>query len=80
VLLTAPEVAALFGVDPTAIARWAHDGWLPFFTTPGGHYRFPAEDVYRLLASIAQRDPHYLAGVCSSAMISLHKPMHSLQM
>jgi excisionase family DNA binding protein len=49
-LLTAPEVAALFGVDPTAIARWAHDGRLPFFTTPGGHYRFPAADVYRPLA------------------------------
>ena len=49
-LLTAPEVAALFGVDPTAIARWAHDGRLLFFTTPDGHYRFPAEDVYRLLA------------------------------
>jgi hypothetical protein len=28
-LLTAPEVAALFGVDPTA--RWAHDGRLPYF-------------------------------------------------
>jgi excisionase family DNA binding protein len=49
-VLTAPEVAALFGVDPTAVARWAHDGRLPFFTTPGGHYRFRASEVDRLLA------------------------------
>jgi excisionase family DNA binding protein len=49
-LLTAPEVAALFGVDPTAIARRAHDGRLPFFRTLGGHYRFPAGEVFRLLA------------------------------
>jgi excisionase family DNA binding protein len=40
-----PEVAALFGVDPTATVRWAHDGLLRFFTTPGGHYRFRASDV-----------------------------------
>jgi excisionase family DNA binding protein len=48
-LLTAPEVAALFGVDPTAIARWARDGRLPYFTTPG-HYRFPAAEVFRMPA------------------------------
>jgi excisionase family DNA binding protein len=48
-VLTAPEVAALFGVDPTAVARWAHEGHMPFFTTSGGHYRFRASEVDRLL-------------------------------
>ncbi len=50
VLLTASEVAVLFGVDSIAIARWAQDGRVPCFTTPGGDYRFPAGGVYRLLA------------------------------
>jgi excisionase family DNA binding protein len=44
-LLTAAEVAALFGVDPTAIARWTHDGRLPFVVTPSRHYRLRAADV-----------------------------------
>jgi predicted site-specific integrase-resolvase len=34
----------------TAIARWAQDGCVWYFTWPGGDYRFPAEDVYRLCA------------------------------
>jgi predicted site-specific integrase-resolvase len=49
-LLTATEVAALFGVDPTAIARWAHEGRLPFFTTPAAIAGFLADEVFRLLA------------------------------
>jgi excisionase family DNA binding protein len=56
-LLTTPEVAALFGVDPTAIARWKHDGRLPYFRTPGGHYRFAALDLYQLLAE-QRTGPH----------------------
>jgi predicted site-specific integrase-resolvase len=32
------------------LAAVARDGRLPYFTTPAGHYRFPASDVHRLLA------------------------------
>lgn len=44
-LLTTGEVARLFRVDPKTVTRWAKEGRLPFFRTPGGHRRFREEDV-----------------------------------
>lgn len=44
--LTTSEVAARFRVDSSAVRRWVKDGKLtPSITTPGGHYRFNAQDV-----------------------------------
>lgn len=48
-LLTPAEVAAIFRVDPKTVTRWARSGYLPCIRTLGGHRRFPAADVYRLL-------------------------------
>ena len=48
-LLTPSEVAALFRVDPKTVSRWAQTGQLPCIRTLGGHRRFPASEVYRLL-------------------------------
>ena len=48
-LLTPGEVAALFHVDPKTVTRWASDGKLTCIRTLGGHRRFRAEEVYRLL-------------------------------
>lgn len=48
-LLTPREVAEIFGVRTTTIARWAHAGTLPASLTPGGHRRYRYEDVRRLL-------------------------------
>jgi len=44
-LLTPREVAAVFGVDPKTVTRWAQQGKLPFVRTLGGHRRFPAAEV-----------------------------------
>jgi excisionase family DNA binding protein len=50
-MLTAPqllnrrEVAALFGVAPRTITRWATSGRLTPLRTPGGHFRFRADEV-----------------------------------
>jgi excisionase family DNA binding protein len=49
--LTTGEVADIFGVTTTTVKRWADDGRLASFKTPGGHYRFRAEDVESLKAS-----------------------------
>ncbi|MFE3458251.1 BldC family transcriptional regulator [Nocardiopsis aegyptia] len=49
-LLTSPEVAALFRVDVKTVSRWAVQGRLPSFRTPGGHRRFPSGEVHALLA------------------------------
>ena len=50
-LLTAAEVAALFGVDPKTVARWAQAGEITSIRTPGGHRRFPQAQVRALLGA-----------------------------
>ena len=39
-LLTPGEVAALWGVNPKTVTRWAAAGRLHSIKTPGGHRRF----------------------------------------
>ena len=48
-LLTPSEVAALFRVDPKTVSRWAATGKISAVRTLGGHRRFKAEEIYRLL-------------------------------
>ena len=48
-VLRSGEVAAMFGVTTHTVKRWADTGLLPFFRTPGGHYRYRPEDVHALM-------------------------------
>lgn len=48
-LLTPREVAGLFGVRTTTIARWSREGRIAAYFTPGGHRRYRLEDVRALL-------------------------------
>jgi excisionase family DNA binding protein len=48
-LLRPREVAALFGVRPSTIARWAREGKLAPLLTPGGHRRYRPADVREVL-------------------------------
>jgi excisionase family DNA binding protein len=50
-LLRPREVAALFGVRPATIARWAREGRLAPMFTPGGHRRYRPADVRSVLNS-----------------------------
>lgn len=43
------EVAALAGVDPRTVIRWATAGVLPHTTTLGGHRRYKESVVRELL-------------------------------
>lgn len=43
-LLTATEVARLYGVNVKTVSNWARTGALPAIK-PGGHWRFRAADV-----------------------------------
>jgi excisionase family DNA binding protein len=45
------EVATMFGVDAKTVTRWANEGKLPSFRTPGGHVRFRREDIEPLTAT-----------------------------
>jgi len=45
--LSRGAVARLFGVSVSTVSRWARRGLLKVIRTPGGHYRFPAEETRR---------------------------------
>jgi excisionase family DNA binding protein len=47
--LTASEVAALFGVDPKTVTRWAKAGKIECFWTLGGHRRYDRQVVEETL-------------------------------
>ena len=49
-LLRTREVALLFEVSERAVTDWATKGRIPSIRTPGGHRRYPADAVARMLA------------------------------
>jgi excisionase family DNA binding protein len=49
-LLTPSEVAKLFRVDPKTVTRWAKSGKLSSIRTLGGHRRYRADEVQKLLS------------------------------
>jgi excisionase family DNA binding protein len=49
VLLTPAEVAKIFRVNPKTVTRWARSGRISAVRTLGGHRRFRADDIRRLL-------------------------------
>lgn len=48
-LLTPKQVAALFGVDPKTVTRWAQAGKIGCVITPGGHRRYRSAEVHAFL-------------------------------
>lgn len=49
--LSIGPASRLLGVDQDTLRRWADEGRIGAFTTPGGHRRFERADVDRLVAS-----------------------------
>ncbi len=49
-LLRTADVAALFQVSERTVSEWARRGRIPSVRTPGGHRRYPAEEIRHLLA------------------------------
>lgn len=56
-LLTPSEVAKLFRVDPKTVTRWAKAGKLSSIRTLGGHRRYRADEVHRLLRERQGEEP-----------------------
>lgn len=48
-LLTPGEVAGLMRVDPRTVGRWAKDRKISSIKTPGGHRRYPADEVRQMI-------------------------------
>ena len=57
----------LLGVDPDTLRRWADEGRVPAFTTPGGHRRFERKALERLMASGRTGPDNGLASLGSNA-------------
>jgi excisionase family DNA binding protein len=55
--LTRSEVAAILGVSPTTVTRWAREGRLPCQRTLGGHHRFDREVVEDIRARMRGEPP-----------------------
>lgn len=45
---TTAEVAALFNAHPVTVSKWAADGLIPSFRTPGGRLRYPRDRIDEL--------------------------------
>ena len=54
--LSRRDVSTLFGVSASTVTRWARQGLLKTVRTPGGHYRFPAEETRRAAGRGASGD------------------------
>jgi excisionase family DNA binding protein len=54
--LSRSQVASLFGVSASTVTRWARLGLLRTVRTPGGHYRFPADETRRAAGRTAAGD------------------------
>lgn len=54
-VLSTGDVAALFGVSRTTVARWSEQGLLvPSFTTPTGQRKYHAAAIHAALAAARQ--------------------------
>ena len=57
------DASRLLGVDPDTLRRWADEGRVPAFTTPGGHRRFDRASLERLVAERRAGPGGALAGL-----------------
>jgi excisionase family DNA binding protein len=55
--LRTSEVAHLLHVSPKTVSRWAKEGRLPHLSTLGGHRRFPASEIERMIEELGRMPP-----------------------
>jgi excisionase family DNA binding protein len=56
-MLRTADVAALFEVSERTISEWARRGQIPSVRTPGGHRRYPADEIRAMIAGMGQPAP-----------------------
>ncbi|MEM5794686.1 MAG: helix-turn-helix domain-containing protein [Bacillota bacterium] len=48
-LINTSTACKLFGISAKTIRRWCNDGYLPYYTTAGGHKRFSRKAIQEIL-------------------------------
>src|SRR5215212_11157503 len=73
--LTLAQASRVLGVSGATLRRWADDGRVSVFTTPGGHRRFSRRTLQHLLPT-ARRDRPTLArlGASSERIVRAYHP------
>ncbi len=72
--LSLGQASRLLGVSQGTLRRWADDGRLRVFTTPGGHRRFAREAVERLLPADREQRPHLgLSGLTPARLADAYR-------
>jgi len=51
--LRTSDVARMLHVSPKTVSRWAKEGRLPHLSTLGGHRRFPASEIEKLMGELS---------------------------
>ncbi len=69
-LLRTADVAALFQVSERTVSEWARRGRIPSVRTPGGHRRYPADEVRQLLRETEEHGAAESAAAAGSAAAS----------
>jgi excisionase family DNA binding protein len=64
--LSLGPASRLLGIDPDTLRRWADQGRVPAWTTPGGHRRFERTALERLASSRHRPARHVLASLGAS--------------
>src|SRR3984893_16575989 len=64
--LSLGEASRLLGITPGTLRRWADQGDVAAFVTPGGHRRFPRSAIESLVPQTRTRRP-LLTGLTASA-------------
>lgn len=61
--LTSTEAADLLQANPTTIAKWANEGKIKSFRTPGSHRRILVSDLIAFIEQFSMVMPAELAAV-----------------
>ena len=72
--LTLGQASRALGVTANTLRRWADQGRIPSFTTPGGHRRFPASAISALVPADRERRPALTSlGASSARMATVYR-------
>ncbi len=74
--LTLGKARRLLGVDESTLRRWADNGHIHAFRTPGGHRRFAQADIDRLL-NTRERDGESYKALSDMAVSRIRRALNS---